>query len=82
MLLHGQCHRGVAIYDLFALFFPSLHPRIVPVAWLTNRHTQFKQRAVAIGFVAVVVTRQSPTHRGKCTNVLAELIVGIDARLQ
>ena len=52
------------------------------VAWLTVGQTQFDQRPVAVGLVVVVVARQSPTHGGKGSEFLIELVVGIQSGLQ
>ena len=52
------------------------------IACLTVGQTHFEQRAIPIGFVTVVVAGEAPAHRCEGAKLLAELIVGIDARLQ
>ena len=52
------------------------------VARLTVGQTQFKQRTVTVGLVAVVVAGNAPTDGGKGAEALVNLIVGIDAGLQ
>ena len=80
--LHGQCHRRVCGHKRLPLLVPGALPRVVLVACLAQRHAQLHQRTVAVGLVAVVVSSQSPAHRGKGPYPFGYLVVGIHACLQ
>ena len=51
------------------------------IARLAEGQTQFKQRAIPISLITIVIACQSPTYRGEGTDFLTELIVGIKAGL-
>ena len=80
--LDGLCHRRVCKNQFRTFLFPCPFPRIVHVSWPAVGQTQFKKWTVAVGLVAVVVSRNSPAHRGKGTVSLAELVVDIHSSLQ
>ena len=80
--LHRQRHRGVGEYQFRPFLLPGPFPRVVLVARLAPRQTQFHQRPVTIGLVFVIVACKSPAHRGKGTEFLVKPIVGIETGLQ
>ena len=78
----GQSHHVVGHFERTRLFRQSLFPSVVLIALASVSNSQFQQRPILIGFVAVVITREPPPHRSESSKFLTNLIVGIDTSLQ